>query len=276
MSTGYYKLMERMFSVIDQGRSDVLQSVYPESKNNSNIKLLVAYPLTGVYFVREEDFNEVDLKLQNIYTNDGYVYGLTSENCVKYTVAFGYSGQYGTTGAFSFKCPAGSHMLDWEYLQRPGRAEVLQRWNDSFTTLIPRVQTVLQDYENTGEALAFGINYRKIADADLRIITGSNAILNSGATCMPNSGLISGAHALFNSGITFSNTTPTEKLTVEIGGIGEIPTPTVKDGLVSFNIVYQENGVTTVYEFANRQKQLPSLNLMMRNVEMKARIKNSR
>ena len=93
---------------------------------------------------------------------------------------------------------------------------------------------------------------------------------------MPNSGLISGAHALFNSGITFSNTTPTEKLTVEIGGIGEIPTPTVKDGLVSFNIVYQENGVTTVYEFANRQKQLPSLNLMMRNVEMKARIKNSR
>lgn len=136
------------------------------------------------------------------------------------------------------------------YLYQPGNALyniVIQKTRET-TKLIPKIESVYVDVDPPADTvLEYGLNYRNISDADIKLLTKDNVT----STCLYDEKLVKKVHEEAIKNLKITQNDPLSKLTFTVAGIdiSSSYSPSIEDGLLSISISLGEDGVKTAYEF---------------------------
>jgi hypothetical protein len=248
-----------------EGRPNFLFRLFPEARNNTNIKLFFARELNSFSAKISKSAHPLDTpaqtdKLQSIESTNGDQiskslgkYGLKSNQCARITLP----------GMEIFTPSQCLSDLD-NFNDGDSGYDIYLEATTNFTKVIPKVQyTITKDINSTNVAQ---IDYylKEIREDNLNLIRG-----NSKNCIIPEEDIKNYVDSIYDNS-SYEMTEVQKTASFKVAGLMPVQY-TVSDGLSSIQITVSDNGIYTSYSFEDKVVQPPSEDYIMQNLIDKIR-----
>jgi hypothetical protein len=242
------------------GRPDIIYSLWPEAKNNKNVRLFMARQYdqfkVGYESARhplEPNSMTIKTKTQEdgvgnqVVTNIGS-YGLINNNCVKLTIGSGRSdsNDISKTDIVIYTPP---QSLNINGLSSGGGYVVFAQPSADFPKILPKVQYTLAIPAAETDVARLDYNYKEIQEENLNLITNSR-------TCRPSESQLSTYANEIGKSSAYSMAEVQNTVSIKLPGI--VPEIFgINQALNSIQINISENSSYTTYNFEDKIIQRP-------------------
>lgn len=246
-----------------EGRPEFLFKMYPEAKNNTNIKLFFARELEDFKASISTSSHPLDTpgqtdKMTSMERTDGSQlnqslgkYGLKSNKCAKITLP----------GMEIFTPSQCLSDLGGGFDDGDAGYDVYLDASASFIKVIPKVQyTVTRDINSTDVA-QIDYNFKEVREENLNLVRGNN-----NQNCLIPEGDIKKYIDDIYQNCNYEMAEPQKTASFKVAGLMPVTNYGVVDGLSSIQITVSDNGIYTSYSFEDKVVQPPSEEYILQNL----------